>query len=236
MAATIIIPAYAHPSAHPDAHTTGTGMWTTIATTAPPAGFGYVICDISGTGPGTSVDTDYVRAVAAARDIGWTVIGYVDTDYTARTPATVMTEMDNWASLYGITGIFFDRAANQPVHLDYYAHLTAYARDAHEADFVCLNMGDAPDPGYLSSTVCDAVIVFEANRSVFESTPPLAYFDVPVGIGHIVESTATVSTMASQLAASLALGADLIYITDETADLYNVLPTYFDAEVAAISG
>jgi len=220
----LLIPAYFYPVQG--------SPWATLAAQGPKSSAGYVIADISGTGPGTSVNTDYTAAITAAEGAGWTVVGYVDTDYGARTAARVETEIGNWSSLYGVHDIFLDRADNTSAHVGYAAALTSYVRGLHAGAQTFLNMGAPPDAGYLSSTVCDGIVVFESPQSVFQSTPPVDYSGHGVSIGHIITG-ATGAAMPSQLAASKGLGADLIYITDEPDSLYSGLPTYFAAENAA---
>jgi hypothetical protein len=219
-----MIPAYAYPTVN---------IWSTLAATAPVGTPSYVICDISGTGPGTTVDPVYTAAIANAQAKGWTVLGYVDTAYGVDTPAAVKTQIDYWYSLYGIINIFFDECEPSAGSVAYYQGLTAYVRTTHGAGLSFLNFGTAPNAGFLSHTICDGLGPFENTYAQWNSAPPANYSGYGIEIFMLVTGC-TSAHMATVLSGMKALGANLFYITDETDGLYNVLPTYFTTENTAI--
>jgi len=77
--------------------------------------------------------------------------------------------------------------------------------------------------------VCDAIVVFEGALATFQSSPPANYSGYGIDIGHIIYSCPQTSAVAT-LQNAAALGADLIYVTDESDGAYNTLPTYFQGQ------
>ena len=147
----LVVPAYQYPTL---------GIWPTLAEVGPSVSPSYVIANIA-SGPGTSANPDYVAAIANAKAAGWSIMGYVDTDYAGVALATVEANIDYWHSLYGVVDIFFDRADSTSANIGYYTGLTDYVHT--RAGISMLNMGDAPAPGYLSPSVCDGICVFEGR-------------------------------------------------------------------------
>ena len=81
-------------------------------------------------GPGTSADSSYSQAIAAAHSAGQTIIGYIHTSYGARAIADVEADIDTWYSFYpAIDGIFSDETATDASLVSsYYAPLYAYVK------------------------------------------------------------------------------------------------------------
>ncbi len=216
--ATYIIPAYQYPTV---------GMWG-ASFGSPSGGRGYVIANVN-SGPGTVVDSDYTTAIAAAIAAGWTVLGYVPTNYGATATGTVEAMVTKWSTLYGIHSIFFDEGSTLSTKVAYYTTLTAFVHAAHAGSKTILNPGTTPDPGYISPTVCDGICVFEDIYANFLLYPPPSYTNAGILICHIVQAT-PLANATTQMLASVALGANLIYVTDESDYAYDVLPTYFAGE------
>jgi len=64
-------------------------------------------------GPGLSVDGNYTVAIKRLKGAGAIVIGYVSTQYAARSEANVYADIDLWKSYYPeLDGIFFDEMSN----------------------------------------------------------------------------------------------------------------------------
>lgn len=214
------VPGYFYPF-------TGGSQWGQLDSTPPPNGAGYVVADIA-SGPGLTVNSDYTTAITNAQAAGWTVLGYVDTNFTVRTTTDVETDITGWQTLYGITSIFFDRADNTAPNIGYYTTLTAFVHA--NSGISALNWGTAPDPGYLSLTVCDAGLVFENTYPAWQSSPPASYTTAPIAIGMIVYGVPTAAAVAV-IAQAAALGADWLDVTDEPDDLFAALPAYFGWEL-----
>jgi hypothetical protein len=216
--ASYLIPGYQYPTV---------GLWG-ASLGSPVGGVGYIIANPN-SGPGTTVNPDYTTAIANAQAAGWTVLGYVDTNYAAVALATVEGNVDKWFSLYGIVNIFFDRASELSTKVSYATSLTSYVHTTHGAGRSIMNMGAAPYSGFLTPSVVDGIVVFDATYAAFGSTPPGNYSGYGIQIAHIVTAT-PLGSATSQMLASAALGADLLYVTDETDGNFDVLPTYFAGE------
>ena len=69
-----------------------------------------VIANTASSGPGSSYVSTVGVAITSVKGTGAEVVGYVDTNYGAKTESAVMAEVDMWRTLYThIDGIFFDR-------------------------------------------------------------------------------------------------------------------------------
>jgi len=154
--ASYLIPGYQYPTV---------GLWG-ASLGSPVGGVGYIIANPN-SGPGTTVNPDYTTAIANAQAAGWTVLGYVDTNYAAVALATVEGNVDKWFSLYGIVNIFFDRASELSTKVSYATSLTSYVHTTHGAGRSIMNMGAAPYSGFLTPSVVDGIVVFDATYAAF---------------------------------------------------------------------
>jgi len=116
-AAATIVPLYTSP---------GDASWNTViaAKMAHPK-VGVVAIVNPNNGPGSAVDASYASGIARLNAAGIKVIGYVSTDYTRRSAATVKADIDRWRAFYPgqLGGIFFDEQSNQPGDVAHYRHL-----------------------------------------------------------------------------------------------------------------
>ena len=74
----------------------------------------YVVVNPA-SGPGTSVDSNYVRQISSNINSGIKNIAYVATGYQSRSTADIMADIDKYGSLYGISnfsGVFLDEVAS----------------------------------------------------------------------------------------------------------------------------
>jgi hypothetical protein len=152
----LLVPAYAHPLADPDA-------WQRLVALAP--SLRAVIVNVHN-GPGDAEDAAYPDVLKALQGAGVRTIGYVDTDYGRRPPPEVVADVETWLARYDVRGVFFDQVASGLDLLDQYADLTVAAR-ARGADFVVLNPGAAPHPGYID--LANVTITFEGSLRDYRS-------------------------------------------------------------------
>jgi Spherulation-specific family 4 len=146
----LLVPAYAHPLAEPAA-------WDRLVTLAP--FLRAVIVNVHN-GPGDIEDAAYPDVLKALQEAGVRTIGYVDTDYGRRLPPKVVGDVETWLARYDVRGVFFDQVASGLDLLDQYAELTVAAR-ARGADYVVLNPGAVPHPGYID--LANVTITFEGS-------------------------------------------------------------------------
>jgi Spherulation-specific family 4 len=162
-------------------------------------------------GPGTQRHDDYASAVGTARDAGSAVLGYVQTGYGTRAPATVREEIERYRAWYGVDGIFLDETSHDAAHLDYYRELADAVRAAG-LTLVALNPGTVPAPGYFA--LADVVVTFEgpaADYAAALARSPDWLAAVPRS--HIAHLVYAASPDAAQRARVLTPAGDALYLT-----------------------
>jgi hypothetical protein len=149
----------------------------------------FVVADIGNPGgPGTAASGAWASKISdcGATHVG--VLGYVDTGYCQISLSTVENEVDDWYSWYGtdgLSGIFFDEAANpsnpstaadclsrSTSAVSYYQAIAAYVHGKAAGQTVTLNFGVNPVSSWpLSSTVpsqnADILVIFEDSSSEY---------------------------------------------------------------------
>jgi hypothetical protein len=146
----LLVPAYVHPLADPDA-------WQRLVDLGPR--LRAVIVNVHN-GPGDQEDAAYPDVLKALAEAGIRRVGYVDTDYGRRPAEEIVADVETWLARYDIRGVFFDQTASGLDQLDHYADITVAAR-ARGADYVVLNPGTVPHPGYFD--LANITITFEGS-------------------------------------------------------------------------
>jgi hypothetical protein len=186
--------------------------------------------------PGVAPNPAARRDMRAAQANRVTFYGYVWTNY-GRVPAgTVRKEVREYASWYGLRGIFFDGASTSCVReSSYYLPLYRYVRSRHGK--VILNPGTQPPACYMRAA--DQISVFEGTGAQFAAYAPAAWMN-RYGVARfiaIVHTTAGAGQMAR--AVSQAGQRDHIgnvYVTGQTVpNPYAKLPAYWQGEVTKVS-
>jgi hypothetical protein len=237
----IFVPAYSYPA--PPAP-----YWTSVDAAAPTVE--YLVANVdSGPGVTGSPDPNYTTVINAAKLApGLTVLGYVDTMHNGVSVSSVKAQIDLWYTYYGVTSIFLDNVSTDlGADFTYYTTVCNYIHAAHAGAITMLNHGTIPDQAY--AAIGDVMVVFE-GPSYADGTgvtpwpafsPPSWFSSYPPGrFGGIVYETQPVAggmawqTVLSQMQAA---GIGVVYLTDATlaGDPYDVLPTYWAAEVAAVA-
>jgi hypothetical protein len=211
------VPAYFHPTTEPTA-------WAALAAT--PARF--VVLNPSPDGPGKQVDPAYRQLVSSTPPRA-RLLGYIDTSYGKRDPATLLAQAKAYRDWYGVSGVFLDEVTADEADLPWYTTLVHQLRAAG-ADAVVLNPGVYPVKGYLP--LADAVVVFEGDAAAFDALsppawaaefPPDRYWQIVYGVD------------AGQLKQVLRRAADdgaaTVLVTDRRGtNPYAGLPSYLPAE------
>jgi len=120
-------------------------------------------------GAGTVVDGNYTYGIKMLKGAGCTVIGYVSTDYTNNSLATVKADIDMWMKLYPDTeGIFLDEMSweDDPVKLSYYKELNRYVKSLGMRVTIA-NPGDNVTEAYIVNECAD--IFMDWERAEFPS-------------------------------------------------------------------
>ncbi len=126
----------------------------------------------NGNGPGGAQDGNFTAAIKRLQGAGITVIGYIDTNFTAVSIADAKTDIDTWQSFYpGIDGIFYDRmtSTNTGGNVAYYAELTAYVHGKSLYPAIG-NAGVAVAEAYFTDKTADQIVIHENSSYPVEAT------------------------------------------------------------------
>lgn len=188
-------------------------------------------------GPGKKLDTNYAAVTSRARQAGVTLVGYVSTQYSKRPLADVQAEVDRWLQFYpAIQGVHVDEQASDAGKVDYYTDLYNYVRRKIPGALVLSNPGTDCAEDYLSRPAADVICLFEREQGFESFRPPAWAARYPPGRfavqAYQVDGAAK---MEGYLQEAVRRRVGYIYITDARgANPYDRLPSYWDAEVAAV--
>ena len=220
------IPSYAAP---------GTAEWEGFVVGAA-ATDGFVILNPD-SGPGSNIDETYVTASADARARGVRVLGYVPTTYGTRDPEHVDGDVNQYTTWYNVDGVFFDEVSS-----DCEAFAAWYAARAAAANGL-VSSGDALvvyNPGAITCAEhldgADVIVVAEdrmAQLTRFVAAEWMAAY--PPERFMFLAYDAPGVDLGQNLKFVHDQGIGWTYITDDRPrDPWDELPTYWDAEVAAV--
>jgi hypothetical protein len=218
----MLIPAYFYPGP----------LWTQAIAAAPIVD--TMIMNPS-SGPGNSQNQDYVNVVQQAQAAGITIIGYVHTSYGTRSIAQVTGEIDKYKLWYNVDGIFLDEVSSSAADLAYYQQVADYIR-ATPGTNVVLNPGTIPDEAYIS--IGDTTIIFEDKYTYFPGWTPPSWVNNynESKIMYLPHSASGTSNMLDGIQYAKDRNGGYVYVTDDgRRNPWDTLPTYWDAELAAIN-
>jgi hypothetical protein len=205
--------------------------WDTV--TADPSNVGVIVANPA-SGPGASSNSDYVTAIAAAQAAGLRVVGYVDTNYTARPLGDVQADIDSWVSFYGPDGIFLDRTSSLLADSSYYWDLRAYVDSVlppgHRT--LVLNHGTSPVEEYAS--IGDVLITFENDASAYPAASFASWMDAwpREKFSHILYND---PDWRASLALARSRPVGFFFSTDDVLDNpWDSLPSEWSAQQAAL--
>lgn len=119
-----------------------TPCFTTGCTWMRAKGVARVVLANPNSGPGTKVDANWKRLVDEMRAAGTLTLGYVYTSTSARSAATVKSEISKYFQWYPtISGIFIDQVSTSCLKLAYYQDLVLYVRRLNPNAVVVFNWG-----------------------------------------------------------------------------------------------
>jgi hypothetical protein len=224
------VPAYFYPS--------GTGLtdWNQMTTAAATIPITAILNPNSG--PGSASDPNYASAVDALRAAGGKVMGYVHTSYGARPSATVLAEVNSYASFYHLDGIFVDEMDNTLGSLNYYTGLYSSIKAAHPTWSVFGNPGTTTLEQYLTGPAADVLTVFEGDGVNYPGYTPSSWnFNYDRShFANLIYNVSTAAVMQSDVALAAARNAGHVYVTDDNLpNPYDTLPSYWDQEVSTIA-
>src|SRR5213594_910907 len=180
-------------------------------------------------GPGGSSDSNYVQGVKDFQAAGIIVIGYVATGYASHGMSDLDTQISLYKTWYSVNGIFFDEMSNNQGNENYYSTLNTYVKSLGMT-MTMGNPGTSVPSSYIG--ILDSLCIFEQG-----GLPTLSYLSSYSG--HPKSNFAyiglSVSTLNTSYEVSSSNYVQWIYITDAGGgNPYDVLPSYFMNEVAAL--
>lgn len=228
-AAELIVPLYAYP-------TTNNPLWTgtrTAAATNPVT----AIVNVND-GPDVSLDTNYATNVHNLHTAGVTLAGYVYTLYGLRPIADVKADIDGWGVLYPeVTQIFVDEQSDDIATLAYYQEIFSYAATKGYTR-VFTNPGTDVDAAFTTSPDIPVTsMIYESKYNLWAgyNTPSYVAGRPAVDFAAIVYNCPAQANMATAVALAKTRNFGYIYVTDDKgANPYDKIPTYWNAEKAAV--
>jgi Spherulation-specific family 4 len=180
-------------------------------------------------GPGY-YDSNYAYWISELKSAGIVVVGYVPTEYGAIAVSTAEYDAQQYAQLYGLSGIFVDQMSNIPGWEWYYSDLTSYAHSIGEW-LVIGNPGTSVPASFLGTV--DVIVVWENTYAPSQSWMQGSTFgDNPAGFGELAYSVSWDPSLLSLYSEY----ASYLYITNLTWPYpYADVPSYFDSMVATIA-
>lgn len=228
-ATDILVPAYFYPSSDPNS-----SFWDEM-TVAASQGVGITAIMNPNSGPSTAVNSDYTAAINAFRAAGGTVIGYVSTAYGARDASAVLADVNAYQNFYQIDGIFLDEMHNTADKLSYYQTLRADIAGINASYKVVGNAGTNTLEGYMNTA--DVLVTFENQTGYSTYTPDSWTSNYSANrFAHLLYNVNNASDMQANLALAASRNVGYLYITDDNgANPWDTLPSYWHAEVTAVS-
>lgn len=117
-------------------------------------------------GPGTSIDPNYTKAIDRLIGAGCVVLGYVSTSYGKVPIETVQTNMQTWQNFYPkVQGIFFDEMLYEDTEAAA-DHQVTLNQSAHHLGFwpTVANPGTDTPGRYFATESADVIVIHESNQ------------------------------------------------------------------------
>src|SRR5713101_2724080 len=180
-------------------------------------------------GPDGSSDSNYVQGVKNFQAAGIIVLGYVATGYASHGMSDLDAQIRSYWNWYRVNGIMFDEMSNVQGNENYYSTLNTYVKSLGMT-MTMGNPGTSVPSSYIGTL--DSLCIFEQS-----GLPTLSYLSSYSG--HPKSNFAYIGLSVSSLNTSYEVSSSnyvqWIYITDAGGgNPYNVLPSYFMNEVAAL--
>src|SRR5438093_9625434 len=180
-------------------------------------------------GPGGASDLKFVQGVKNFQAAGIIVLGYVATGYASHGMSDLDAQISSYWNWYRVNGIMFDEMSNVPGNENYYFTLNTYVKSLGMT-MTMGNPGTSVPSSYIG--ILDSLCIFEQS-----GLPTLSYLSSYSG--HPKSNFAYIGLSISSLDSSFEVSSSnyvqWIYITDAGGgNPYNVLPSYFMNEVAAL--
>lgn len=224
---SLLVPAYFYPEG------SGADDWARLTAAASKVSITAIINPDSGAG--SAFDPTLGAAISTFKAAGGKVLGYVSTDWGWRSLLTVKSDIDNYASWYPVDGLFLDETTTGLASLPYYSLISSYAHLKNNALSLMANPGTVPNEAYLN--LFDSMVIYEDPANKLSSfTPPTYMANYSADHFGMLVIDGSKSVMAQQVAYAASHNIGHIYVNDRSmsANEWNGLPAYWEAQVAAV--
>lgn len=188
-------------------------------------------------GPGDHVDTNFAAVLPRARRAGITLVGYIGTQYTHKPLEQVEREIETFLRFYpDIQGFHFDEQSSDARGVEYYAELYRYVHRRIPGALVLTNPGTTCDAGYAARPASDVISLFENEHGLERFRPPDWAARFP-GSRFCVQAhnVPDEERMKESIRLAARWKVGYVFLTDDVGpNPYDRLPSYWDAEVAAV--
>jgi hypothetical protein len=193
---SMMVPAYFYPAGSVCGGTLG--YWDCLVSTAassPALYDGGIVIVNPGSGPGTTFDSTYGKAInrtrqaadevraktlsmataVSSRNPPWTatigrrrleVVGYIETGYGARVSASVVADAVQYTRWYNVSGFFLDECSDASAHVDNYTAIATQLRALLPGAKIVCNFGMVPQTQQYMQA-CDVLVIHEDYASRF---------------------------------------------------------------------
>jgi hypothetical protein len=233
----LLVPAYFYPGGAELAD------WDRMTAAAAEVALGVIINPA--TGPGSTVDGNYTTAITRLAHAGASLYGYINSDYGNRPLDAMRKDVDDYLSLYPAvaSGFFLDLVPNAggAAELDTYRAIYDYIKSKGSALRVIGNPGVNASEAYFTHSAFDTLVTFEnyaSNYANFVADAYVAHYSAD-HFAHLLHDQPSPAAMRAEISLAVTRGAGFVFVSDVTqSDLhpnaYDRLPSYWDAEVAAV--
>lgn len=225
----ILVPAYFYPIAGPS------GAWARLSSAATQVRVNAIMNPFNG--PGVGQNPDYLAATTSFKNSGGILYGYVYTSYGSRNLTDIKTDIDAYLTNYSaVDGIFLDEMASDAGSIATYAAIHNYIKGINPNLRIIGNAGVNADEIYLQQAI-DTLVSFENTWTNYAAYQPTAWSSnyAASSFAHIAHSATTLADMESVINAASSKNGGMVYVTDDQLpNPYDLLPSYWDQEVALI--
>ncbi len=227
----LLVPAYFYPGANDT-------RWAALAAAAQQVSVTAILNPASG--PGNNTDSNYEQVIRAVRAAGGRVIGYVHTQYGKRSLNEVAAEINRYANLYEIDGIFVDEMASddEAASILYFESVYQLIKAVHSNWLVVGNPGVKPARRHLDLPTADTFVQFEQTGAAWRDREVIHW---PAEYGkerfaeliHSVSERSLVSQIVDQ---AIRNRIGYVYVTDDLMNNpWDELPTWWEHLVSLLA-
>jgi hypothetical protein len=246
----LLVPAYANPCCG-----FGPDMWTKLISAANTPDVEVSVIFNPASGPGTSIDPNFVNALGNGplidfKNAGGKVYGYVATTFGTRSVTDVQANINKYYdTLYPgiVDGIFFDEASNNLADVAYANTIRDSVKAKDASALVIANPGTSftnnPSNQTLYSVddyanTADVIVTFESSQDDYLNnyTDPAWLSDYDQShFAHMIHSTSSLWD-ANLLTLAQSRNAGYVYFTDDTlGNPYDKLATYWGDQLSSVA-